>query len=475
MASLFDTIVAENIGGINEDSIKPYFEGTSGQRFYYWEPEFNPIFLTRSNPQPLTSSILATKDSISTQQEFIDSFEARFPSHTVTFYENLNVIQVDDLTYDELELLFVPQLPTYTFVELNNVATTSKVSDSWALGRITTLGSPTSSPWDVNPPNLGNGVTCCVVDSGLNTSHPDVSGKATNGYSFISGQAWNEDPLGHGTAVTSMVCGTTSGIADDVTIIPYKVFGSEGETSTSTILAALNALITNEAPLGGKVINCSFGGSRDFTLDLAMETLSTGGATVVVAAGNDNGNAVNYSPAASPDVITVGATTITDGKASFSNFGDSVDLWAPGESVKAATGNSGFSNVSGTSFSSPLVAGAACILLNDQPTLSSVQVAQALRNASQQGQFTSDVNNYLAYCGEDFINRAISEPIEPPIDPPVDPLPPPIDDDVVTPPDTGNEMDSEESENDQIVYAAIVLSVVVGVLILIYFIMNLMM
>lgn len=444
----------------------------TGQSIYFFEPEIRPVLLSANSPTPLGETVLLRKDEVSTDEVFVNSLNDRFPSKTITYFEQLGVAKIEDMSLVEIEQLFIPQLPTFVFAELDNKALTTKTSESYALGRITTLGSLGNSPWDVLPPNQGDGVTCYVIDSGLNTSHPDIAGRATRGVSFVSGQAWDDDPLQHGTAVTSMIAGTTAGIAENVNIVPYKVFGSDGETMTSTILGAINYLIANEGDLGGSVINCSFGGPRDFTMDLAIQTLKDNGAVVVAAAGNDNGNAINYSPGASADCITVGATTSSDTRASFSNFGERVNIWAPGQSVLAATGSSGFSNVNGTSFSSPLVAGAACILLSNTPTLSSSQVFQLLINASQTGIFTDDVNNYLMYCGPDLFERGSSEPIDPPVDPPVDPLPPPIDpDEPVTPPEVDPDepgMESSSSADNQYVSAAIITSVIVALLILMY-------
>ena len=451
---------------------------STGQQIFFWPPDVTTLLQTANSPNPDTNTVMVRKDEISTDEVFVNSLENRFPDKKITYFEQLNVAKIDDMSLSDIERLFVPQLATFTFAELDNIAVTSKESNSYALGRITKLGSLGSSPWTVEPPNRGDGVTCFVIDSGLNTSHPDVTGRATRGVSFISGQTWDQDFLGHGTSVTSMVCGTTAGIAENVTIVPYKVFGSTPETQTSTILGAMNSLLANEGNLGGSVINCSFGGPRDFTMDLAIQSMSDRGATVVVAAGNDNGNAVNYSPAASFDCLTVGATTSSDTRASFSNFGDRVNIWAPGQSVLAATGSSGFSSVNGTSFSSPLVAGAACILLSAQPTLSFGQIQQALINAAQKDQFTGDVNNNLLYCGEAFLERAFSEPVDPPVDPPIDPVPPPIDpDEPVTPPDVPDSddgMESSSNASNQYVSAAIITSVIVGILILIYILLRLM-
>lgn len=483
MSLLFQAILnatLEEEPPIQQTGVGKFFvrSATTGQQFFFYPIEVTPLLLTINTPNPETETALVRKDEVSTPEVFVQSLEERFPDKKITYFDQLDVAQVDDLDLADLEKFFTPQLPTFTFVELDNIAITTKISESYALGRITTLGSLGTSPWDVNPPNQGDGVTVFVIDSGINPSHPDIVGRATRGESFISGETWDQDFLGHGTSVSSMVCGTTAGIAENVTIVPYKVFGSNAQTSTSIILGAMNHLLANEGNLGGSVINCSFGGPRDFTMDLAIQSLRDRGATVVAAAGNDNGNAINFSPGASQDCITVGASTSSDARASFSNFGERVNIWAPGQSVLAATGSSGFSNISGTSFSSPLVAGAAAILLNAQPTLSFGQIQQALINASQKDQFTSDVNNYLLYCGPDFLERAFADPIDPPVDPEPEPTPPPIDpDDPVTPPDVDpDEPDMESSSNadNQYVSAAIITSVIVGLLILIYILLRMM-
>lgn len=402
------------------------FTSINGQKFYFWKNDVERL-VTANEEDPIT--LLIRKDSQCSVDTFINTLENLFPApHVLTYYNHLNIASLTQMSLADIEELFEANLPIFVFAEASSDVSTAdndqiekalaatEETESYALARVTTIGDIGTGPWTIEPSSESPNTTCIVVDSGLDINNTERPINVQTGFSFISGEDWDQDTLGHGTSVASLISSATFGLSRETTIIPYKVFGSGGSTSTSTIYSAFNHILENQAPLGGKVINCSFGGPRDYTMDLAVQTLTRAGAVVVASAGNSGVNVIDVSPGASVDCITVGATTANDTVASFSNYGSRVNVWAPGVDVKTATGE-----LDGTSFSAPLVSAAVCMLVSGTSNLSTPQVQSAMLNASQ------SINGLdIMYCGVDLIDRALAEPVNPPIDP-EDPLPDPIE------------------------------------------------
>ena len=434
-------------------------------------------------------TVIVAKNGLVTWTQFEESLNHLFgSSHSIVFLKNLKLASIENMTEIDIKVLIDSGIQTISFAEddtgvrttghkiqrqVNDLFVESNVtrqSTSYALGRITKNGSLGNSPWTIETANSGSGVTCFVVDSGFNRNHPDIAGKATRGKSFISGSQWYDDTIGHGTAVASLICGEQSGIALDVNIVPYKVFGSNGETSNTIILSAFDNILGTETPLGGKIINCSFGGPHESSINLAIKSLHDAGATVVVAAGNEGSSASNFSPANSDYAVTVGATTASSFVASFSNYGPAVDIWAPGQSVEAAVSASSIGPVNGTSFSCPLVSGCVAIVLNIYPGIIPIQVKTALLNASEKSLVTGQSNNYLAYIGPNAEDLAFGDnpyfAYNPPLGETGGNTPPPIgetgDGSI---PDTGVDY-PDDSTSSALNIGLIVTGVAIGVIIL---------
>jgi subtilisin family serine protease len=173
-----------------------------------------------------------------------------------------------------------------------------------------------------------------------------------------------DDCNGHGTHVAGTVGGTTYGVAKGVSLVAVRVLNCSGSGTTSGVIAGINWVTSNHTT-GKAVANMSLSGSVSTSLDTAVKNSVVDGVVYAVAAANNNRDACKFSPARVPEAITVGATTSTDARASYSNYGKCLDLFAPGSSITSAwyTSNSATNTISGTSMASPHVAGVAALYL----------------------------------------------------------------------------------------------------------------
>lgn len=220
-----------------------------------------------------------------------------------------------------------------------------------------------------------------VVDTGIRTTHSEFAGRATFGANFVNTN--NTDENGHGSHVAGTIGGNTFGVAKSVSLVAVKVLDATGAGTNSGVINGLNFVSTNATArkLSGKaVMNISIGGSKSAALNSAIAALTKAGVTVVVAAGNENQDAGNTSPASAPSAITVGAIdSSTDARASFSNFGTSLDIFAPGVKVQSVgiTSDTASAVLSGTSMASPHVAGLAAYLMGLDSTLNTPALVTA--------------------------------------------------------------------------------------------------
>lgn len=215
--------------------------------------------------------------------------------------------------------------------------------------------------------SAGTGITAYIVDTGILTTHQDFGGRATMGFNAINNV--DRDENGHGSHVAGTVGGRTFGVAKNVTLIGVKVLGADGGGSNSGVIAGMD-FVANDAKrkgLSGKaVMNMSLGGSRSNAVNTAINRIRAAGVVPVAAAGNENEDAANSSPASAPGAITVGAINPRDDtKASFSNFGAIVDIFAPGVQIQSVgiRSNTATATLSGTSMAAPHIAGLAAYLM----------------------------------------------------------------------------------------------------------------
>jgi subtilisin family serine protease len=277
--------------------------------------------------------------------------------------------------------------PNVQWVQEDQVVTlsTTQTGATWGLDRIDQRDLPLNGTYNYTP--TGAGVRAYIIDTGINTGHSQFGGRASIAWDGIGDG--NNDCNGHGTHVSGTVGSTTYGVAKSVTLIGVRVFGCGSSGSTSTIVAGINWVAANA--IKPAVANMSLGGGADATMDAAVNGLINAGVIAVVAAGNENQNACNVSPARVANAITVGATTSTDARASFSNYGSCVDVFAPGNNILSTwIGSTSATNtISGTSMASPHVAGVAALYLQGNTTATQATVANAITSTSTLNKVTS--------------------------------------------------------------------------------------
>ncbi|MER7496650.1 S8 family peptidase [Streptomyces pharetrae] len=258
----------------------------------------------------------------------------------------------------------------------------------WGLDRIDQTSLPLSGTYTY-PDSAGTGVTAYVIDTGVRITHSQLTGRAVNGYDAVDGDTTAQDGNGHGTHVATTIAGSTYGVAKKAKIVAVRVLNNSGSGTTAGVIAGIDWVTKNHS--GPSVANMSLGGGVSTTLDTAVRNSIASGVTYAVAAGNSNANASSFSPARVAEAITVGATTSTDARASYSNYGSALDIFAPGSSITAGwhTSDTATNTISGTSMATPHVAGAAAVYLAGHPSATPAQVASALTAGATTGKVTS--------------------------------------------------------------------------------------
>jgi subtilisin family serine protease len=256
----------------------------------------------------------------------------------------------------------------------------------WGLDRIDQRSATPSKTY--TPTADGNSVHAYIIDTGIKLAHQQFGGRATYGYDFVSGDPYADDCDGHGTHVAGTVGGSTYGVAKKVRLVAVRVLDCQGAGYLSDVIDGVDWVTENARRPA--VANMSLGGTRSTALDAAVQAGIDSGVTFVVAAGNENINSYRVSPAAVAAAITVAATDTRDRRASFSNWGSTVDLFAPGVGIRSAYKSSTTATavMSGTSMAAPHVAGAAALVLDAAPAYRPVQVRDYLVAKATTGKVT---------------------------------------------------------------------------------------
>ncbi|MFZ1730440.1 MAG: S8 family serine peptidase [Bacteroidota bacterium] len=327
--------------------------------------------------------IVVFKDAVGNTDEAIDQL-SRGNGSTV-HYRYRYAIKGFCATIPAQALEGIRRNPNVAYIEadapMHAVTQTQNNPPSWGLDRIDQTNLPLNSTYIYN--NDGTGVTAYIIDTGIRYDHQEFGNRASFGFDAFGGTG--ADGNGHGTHVSGTVGGITVGVAKNVSLVAVRVLNNQGSGTTSGVIAGIDWVKNNHTSTA--VANMSLGGGASTSLDQAVANAVAAGVTFVVAAGNDNANASNYSPAREPSAITVGSTTNTDARSSFSNYGSILDVFAPGSSIYSSYKNSSssYATLSGTSMATPHVVGVAALYLGANPNASPAQVTAAIVNAATPG------------------------------------------------------------------------------------------
>lgn len=292
-----------------------------------------------------------------------------------------------EMTRAEAEALSKDARVKYVEEDGEVYAIATQNNATWGLDRIDQRDRPVNTTYVYNA--TGAGVHAYIIDTGVRFTHNEFAGRTGTSYDAIGDGQNGNDCNGHGTHVAGTVGGTTYGVAKSVTIHRVRVLSCSGSGSNSGVIAGVNWVAANhQSPA---VANMSLGGGASSALDSAVNNAVAAGVSFAVAAGNENQNACNVSPARAANAITVGSTTSSDVRSSFSNFGTCVDIFAPGSSITSAwsTSNTATNTISGTSMASPHAAGVAALYLQTNPGASAATVTNAIKSSGTSGRLTS--------------------------------------------------------------------------------------
>jgi len=280
-------------------------------------------------------------------------------------------------------------------------ASTTQTGATWGIDRIDQRALPLSTTYSYT--NTGATVNAYIIDTGIRLTHSEFAGRVISGYDAVDG-GLADDCNGHGTHVAGTVGGAKYGVAKGVTLVAVRVLDCGGSGSWSGVIAGMDWVTANH--LTPATANMSLGGGASVSVDDAARRMIASGVATGIAAGNGNiagiaQDACKYSPARVAEAMTIGSTTKTDAKSSFSNYGTCVDWFAPGSGITSSwyTSDVATNTISGTSMATPHVVGVAALYLQSNPGASPQTVRDALYAATTKGIVTSSkmANNHLLF------------------------------------------------------------------------------
>nr|ACV71862.1 subtilisin-like protease Pr1A [Metarhizium lepidiotae] len=365
----------------------------------------------RAEPAPLftpqAESIIADKYIVKFKDDIAriatDDAVSALTSKADFVYEHAFKGFAGSLTKEELKTLRAH--PGVDFIEKDAVMRISGITEQsgapWGLGRISHRAKGSTTYRYDN--SAGEGTCVYIIDTGVEVSHPEFGGRATWLKSFIPGE--NSDGHGHGTHCAGTIGSKTYGVAKKAKLFGVKVLSNQGSGSYSGIIGGMDYVAqdskTRDCPKG-HIASMSLGGGYSAAVNQGAAALVNSGVFLAVAAGNDNRDAQNTSPASEPSACTVGATASDDSRSTFSNYGRVVDIFAPGTGVLSTWIGGSTNTISGTSMATPHIAGLAAYLnaLNGKTTPAALcQKIQELSTKNVIRNVPAGTVNYLAYNG----------------------------------------------------------------------------
>ena len=278
----------------------------------------------------------------------------------------------------EEQALALSDDPGVAFVEEDQVMSidVTQSNATWGIDRIDQTNLPLSHTYSYTA--NGTGVNAYIIDTGIRRTHTQFGGRAFVGFDSVGDGRNTTDCNGHGTHVSGTVGGSTYGVAKNVHLFAVRVLNCSGSGTNSGVIAGVDWVTAHH--ISPAVANMSLGGGVSTALDTAVRNSIASGVTYSIAAGNSNTNASNSSPARVAEAITVGSSTMSDARSSFSNFGSVVDIFAPGSSITSSwdTSDTAINTISGTSMATPHVTGVSARFLQNNPTATPAAVRNAI-------------------------------------------------------------------------------------------------